>query len=345
MGYVIGSFNLKDFGEKALQVRDLYKIAEIIKNENFDVVALQEIFLYKIQGKDDTNPIEKLKNILGFSWEYEWADAENETGSHEGYAFLWNSNRLRLASDDDGKPFKPRIWKKINKYDIKRRPFYARFTPTDEGGPFFEIRLICIHTYFGNIEKNSNVGWTAKEQREFNHTIRQLEIENVLTKIYPEIEDTVYGKFRPSYTIVLGDYNLRIKKLKGEEDTNNNNVPYLETDENNTVIVEEEWDGWGNAIISDKTKRIVTVQSEFTTLKQQSTTNTDNSEQQEFPGGYANDYDHFSYNVNIERNREVYLNYQRIDAVNKYYNGDFKSYHKNVSDHVPIKMEIELRKD
>ena len=34
-----------------------------------------------------------------------------------------------------------------------------------------------------------------------------------------------------------------------------------------------------------------------------------------------------------------------LDAVNKYYNGDFKSYHKNVSDHVPIKMEIELRKD
>ena len=46
MGYKIGSFNLRNLGLTALgneNARDLKKIADIIRKENFDVVALQEI--------------------------------------------------------------------------------------------------------------------------------------------------------------------------------------------------------------------------------------------------------------------------------------------------------------
>ena len=342
MGYIIGSFNLKNFSDNTLEKRDLSKIAEIITKEKFDVVALQEIFSRKNEDRMIENAI---LYELEPGWEFQWADAENGN-RHEGYAFLWNSRRLSLAIDDDGNVFKPRIWEKTGRGTIirqlvnesvlsiaeeggrKLKPFYARFIPTEEtGGTHFEIRLICIHTYFG-------------DDKEIDRIIRQGEIMEVLTEIYPEIEDTIYCKDRPSYTIVLGDYNLRIKKLKGEEDSNINKAPYLETDDNNIVLAREEWDGWGNLIINDKTKKIVTVQGEFTTLKKPP---NNNSEQEVFLGGYANDYDHFSYNVDIENIRKVMLNCQRIDAVNNYYNGDFKSYHKNVSDHVPIKLEIELR--
>ena len=48
MGYKIGSFNLRDFNfsntvdDERIQ-RDISKIAQIIDEENFDVIALQEI--------------------------------------------------------------------------------------------------------------------------------------------------------------------------------------------------------------------------------------------------------------------------------------------------------------
>ena len=64
MGYNIGSFNLHNIGVNALlnnNPRDLAKIATIIKNEGFDVVALQEI---RSEGKAFT--LEK-QNCLSIS--------------------------------------------------------------------------------------------------------------------------------------------------------------------------------------------------------------------------------------------------------------------------------------
>lgn len=59
MSYNIGSFNLHNLGLSALSnnnSRDLSKIATIIRDESFDVVALQEIrsdgkaFLFEKEG-------------------------------------------------------------------------------------------------------------------------------------------------------------------------------------------------------------------------------------------------------------------------------------------------------
>ena len=63
MGYNIGSFNLHNIGVNALlnnNPRDLAKIATIIKNEGFDVVALQEI---RSEGKAFTLEKQNLKKI------------------------------------------------------------------------------------------------------------------------------------------------------------------------------------------------------------------------------------------------------------------------------------------
>lgn len=69
---------------------------------------------------------------------------------------------------------------------------------------------------------------------------------------------------------------------------------------------------------------IRTYQEELTTLKSGSP-------------GYSRSYDHFSYRADstVPRNTP-----RRIDAVDHYFNGDFKGYRDNVSDHVPVKLEL-----
>lgn len=71
---------------------------------------------------------------------------------------------------------------------------------------------------------------------------------------------------------------------------------------------------------------IRTFQDEKTTLKAS-----------ELEPGYKNSYDHFSYRADstVPRNTP-----RRIDAVDHYFNGDFKGYRDNVSDHIPIKLEL-----
>jgi hypothetical protein len=70
---------------------------------------------------------------------------------------------------------------------------------------------------------------------------------------------------------------------------------------------------------------VQTFQDEETTLKR---------EEQ----GYNNNYDHFSFDV--IKNSSVPYTVSRIDAVNRYFKGDFTKYKENVSDHVPVKLEI-----
>ena len=52
----------------------------------------------------------------------------------------------------------------------------------------------------------------------------------------------------------------------------------------------------------------------------------------------TNDYDHFSY---APENLEGFgINVERVDAVNKYFNGDYSLYRDCVSDHTPIKIKL-----
>ena len=103
MGYKIGSFNLKNIGLTALgnkNERDLKKIAEIIKREKFDVVALQEVLS---EGKAFTSSYGTKKSILmelGRDWGFEWADSETSLADsrQECYAFFWNKRRLRMST-------------------------------------------------------------------------------------------------------------------------------------------------------------------------------------------------------------------------------------------------------
>lgn len=321
MGYKIGSFNLRNLGnpERGNQSkRDFEKIAEIIKREEFDVVALQEILS---EGKAFTSPGSK-KSILmelGSHWDFKWGDTESDTDRRgEGYAFLWNTHRLRLATAtlDDGtiRTFYPRTYRG-NRAAMVRRPYYARFTPQGRpGGSNFEIRLICIHTHYGS---------ESKEDR----TIRQKEIDTVLKEIYPRISDRVYKNNMKSYTIVLGDYNAELYKDWKDSLQRVQKPLYIYPDNDGCVVVKS----WDNKVVR-------TVQYEFTTLK--SSEETDDTKPDAMRG-YAHDYDHFSYEDGQFEGVEIDV--QKVDAVRKYCSDDFDSYRKTVSDHVPIYMSIELK--
>lgn len=213
---------------------------------------------------------------------------------------------------------------------MNRRPFYARFTPneTPGGGPFIELRLLCVHTYYGKDTK-------------LDREIRQKELDVLMTDIYPQVADRVYKGNMPHYTLLMGDYNVELHRPWKDEMRKKENAerllqgkspvakPYsLRADADDIV----ESSAWGK-------RRIKTVQDQFTTLKSK---DKDGQMTPDFEGrGYAHDYDHFSFEES--QFEGVKMKAHRVDAVRKYCNDDFEQYLKKVSDHIPIMMEIELK--
>lgn len=206
MEYKIGSFNLHNIGQTALGMnnqRDLKTIARIIREEHFDIVALQEILS---EGKAFIGEDYAKKSILmelGPGWDFCWADAEAENDRrHEGFAFVWNNKRLRKCTTEVRRgsgannstfqrTFEPRICRVNHKY-MERKPFYGRFTANGmPGGTNVEFRLLCVHSFYGQKDDKAD-----REKR-----LRELNI--LLQDIYPQINDRRYGDtYDDSYTIM-----------------------------------------------------------------------------------------------------------------------------------------------
>jgi endonuclease/exonuclease/phosphatase family metal-dependent hydrolase len=267
MRYTIGSWNACRLGTSTRKDYDM--IANIILQEKFDVIALQEVFKPEI-----LNP---LKSRL-FNWEVAYGRPAFGRSGDFGFAYLWNKNRLDECSKDKT----PEILTRESS-GISRSPFYGRFTPLELlGGGFFEIRLINIHLHFGADDVLS------KQKR-----IEEFKL--VTNQIYTYLSKHRYGNFKPSYTIILGDYNLNAVHCQ---------------------IVEKE----------NKPPCIIeTKQQEKTTISDK---------------GYANDYDHFSYEP--LRFNGLKVDISRVDSVYKFLGGDFAQHKNIISDHVPIKFELEF---
>lgn len=333
--YRIGSFNLHNIGMSAFtNERNLEKIAEIIKDEALDIVALQEVLSEgKIFSKDDVPSRSKKKDLLTYlggnnSWGFEWAYSGDESNRHEGYAFLWNRKRVGLATAEvvrygkkTQRHYIPRMIK-VNRSDMKRQPFFARFVPNNSN---FEIRLLCVHTYYGDD--------TAEDRM-----IRQHELDVLMKEIYPQIADKNFQNAYPRYTILLGDYNAElvtddkrqaIIERNAYRRSQNTKIPmFMKTDGNGCV--ESELYG----------VKIKTTQDQLTTLKLKNPDSTDEKFEER---GYASNYDHFSYDEDaigdvINKDNKP----QRIDLVRKYYNDDFEKYYKEISDHIPIVIELKI---
>lgn len=317
----IGSFNMYKFSyqsDKDIK-KNLEKIVNIIRNEGFSILAMQEVF--------SEGAVKRLMMDLGTDWTYQWAQPNSNSSSRqvaEGYAYLWKKSEFRMAtgqqSEDDTSPgaskvYDPRIFLQYPKDPIltegklARDPFYIRL---ESLFGWYEIRLINTHIMFSDrigSENETEVSAPAAEKR------RQ-ELE-ALIHIYSRLSSKLYRSRRPFYTFLLGDYNLNLKR----KDTN---PPYLYNE-----VVEECENG-------RVLKRIITVQDQLTTLKDRSRKEPDKPAR-----GFANNYDHFTFDELRFTGMQLPI-CARIDTVRKYCGDDFELHRKEISDHIPICLSLSL---
>ena len=320
MAVKIGSFNIFKFSKfrSDTEIRkDLDKIADIIRKEEFDIVALQEVF--------SEGALEELRKRLGSYWHCAWKAPDSRSAiAAEGFGYLWNSRKFRpatglkkeeraIAKEDRSryaqKVFDPAIQNRWHGQLI-RDPLYARFEAVHG---WYEIRLINIHIVYS--AKSKEDASSEEECTNSDAKERQQELDRLLD-IYRKIEDKVYRSSRPCYTVMLGDYNLNLRSSVAKG-------PYLDP-------VSEKRERNGRV-----QKQIITVQDELTTLKGKSKTEPEKPIQ-----GFANNYDHFSFDTN--RFKGINMDYGRINTVEKYCNNDFEQHRREISDHVPIYLSITL---
>lgn len=329
----IGSFNVRNLADG--QGRDLDRIARMINEYRLDIVALQEVLaegkiIKGVNVKDLTGQAEaynrSLMRRLSGSWDSEWAAPklrrENEPyrGNDqrgEGYAILWRTDKFDLPNGRWGWPFRPEILStykpEIAESNLRliRDPLYARFLLKDRH--VVELRILVAHIVYGKSAALNNVidyGAAQMRKNEFNILAGQL-YKRIAQ--YYKVPDAT-----SPYTILLGDYNLNLGSYP--------EVPAAACFDKNGKPVGDE----GSARVV-----IHTYQTDRSTLKR------DTPE-------YANNYDHFSFD---ERTKSIVRieSIRAVDLVNEYpKEGDttpeqkFDRYRKEVSDHLPIIMEIEL---
>lgn len=330
--YVIGSFNLcKMSYRRDDKIKKSFKdISKIINDESFDVVALQEVFNEKVI----TNYL--LPALDPQEWDYVWRSPTLYSSmSNEGYAYIWRKRRLKLVEANSNPEIydKYSIKKNVGKGGILRPPLVARFTPQGLlGGSNFELRLINTHIAFG---KPSGVVSDLS-----NGQIRKMELRALSEKVYRRVSTKVYESSFPSYTILMGDYNLCLAG-DGSEILSALIPDNDKSDKINDIIP-----------IDDK-RNLLTVQREKTSLKRPKNSDKESEDgeesEQEIIGSedvgdyYSKNYDHFSYESTMERDRGVRLIVSRVDALKDYYDNDLEKYRREVSDHVPIKLIVNLK--
>jgi len=207
MSYSIGSFNIriKNRDERGEADRDFFAfIHDFVVKEHIDILALQEV--------PNEDAMKRILRIMPSS--QKWVGGYERTAIGKagdcGFAFLWNSNRVSECSKDNMPGvFREYKSRKLDGYESKirlsRDPLYGRFVPkiSSNGEISQEIRLIDIHLrykdeVFPNLEKMSGI------------TKRTIELGIVTGEIYNRINVNHDGKFKPVFTVILGDYNLDV---------------------------------------------------------------------------------------------------------------------------------------
>ena len=310
MSYLIGSFNIRDFNfsnkssDGEEVKRDFGKIADIIIKENFDIVAIQEVNA-EIAIKHLTDILNKKRDFL-HEWDYDFSGkAATTINDPEGYGFVWNKNRFRLLELPNKN--NPTYYNCAGGKTLLRPPYYGRFTARGmRGGTNFELRIVNIHIQDSTDER--------ERIAEFNVLVKQ-----VLPRICDHQELSVQNEMMPAYTFLAGDYNLRLDK-------GDRAVIRIES------ITPTNYTG--------RNRYYKTVQEEKTSLRQA-------KEQSTIDDCYASNYDHFTYEMDLIK--KLFLDVDRVEPLTGYFADEespgkmLDSYRKKVSDHVPIKMSIDLK--
>ncbi len=353
--YKVGSFNVHNLSSNVH--RDMERIAKITKRNNLDIIALQEVLSEgrRIGGVTDSQNTtvqdgilkHSLMHYLGPDWDCCIGKPDNHQTSKypyqyigndsrgEGYAFLWNKKRIELPVINHKISY-PAIW---NNYHLResgmlrliRDPLVGRFKVKNRN---VEIRLITTHIIFGKpAEENLPVAIDFGAL-----TMRKNELKVLAGDIYARISDhhRDMDGIVP-YTIILGDYNLNHPE-SGIEKSKLTEIMYFDKKGFSTVD-------------STKADRVIhTVQHDLTTLQK--------GQDGHAKDGYANNYDHFSFDGRVRR--DVFRRCYTIDAVHgnttimspRSYmmatqqpsspDSPFEIYLKDVSDQLPNVMELDF---
>lgn len=335
MPYKIGSFNVRNLSWGSGASRDLDLIADLIKE--FDIIALQEVLsegkilegptLSDASGQAEAYEY-SLRSRLGDNWDMCWLDPRTSSKWYpyigndargEGYAFLWRKDKFQCPVNEYGKEIRPRIFRQYKtdysqgELRLIRDPGYGRFQLVDM--PNAEIRLITAHIVYKkpgeeDISKAVDYGAAVMRQKEFNVLAR-----SIYTRISEDHSDI---NCNVPYAIILGDYNLNLMKSGA-------GGPFVP----NMVVL----DAMGNILPTHEIRekgyyRIYTDQKDLSTINRDG----DN---------YSSNYDHFTYDDHA-RDGIVTGTPHRLNAVERA--GDHKTYKETVSDHIPIMLEIDLKK-
>ncbi|MBR2256227.1 MAG: hypothetical protein IJ899_02595 [Blautia sp.] len=314
--YQIGSFNARQLSRSTSTRIKAAMIAKLIRHEQMDLIGMQEVL--------DADALIPIMAVLGTDWDKVWLCSRPKPGikdpDHdprgEGYAFIWNKRRLRLIQTNllsgEKEPYEPQVYNeyrvdfKQELMELVRDPVYGRFTVSGLGGGNFELRILMDHIRFNGIDEEKDRRFWKLRQNEFD----------VLTKsILPKLEDMTYGTQMPSYTILMGDYNMNLRRFWTKK-------PFLETPQDGLALGD---------------KKIVTVQDQPTKLR-----SPNYKKPNEPTVGYLHNFDHFSYNIN--RLSALHPACRRVDVMgtgyySEYY-GDYDRYRLEISDHIPIILTI-----
>ncbi len=111
------SWNLQDFGS-TMNDDQMAFVASIVNK--FDVVAIQEVVAKDPGGAQAVARLAAQLNRKGSKWNYAVSDpTSGDSYKRERYAYLWKTNRLKLAN-------KPWLEKNFES-EIDREPYYATF--------------------------------------------------------------------------------------------------------------------------------------------------------------------------------------------------------------------------
>jgi len=389
MGYRIGSFNIRKFSRFSAQQnpdkitpKDIDNIGKILREGNFDIIAIQEILhkealrellerislQYAEEYKGDPTRYNstidtyrassRTKEVYGFRtkhWEGRWAKPDSSYGDKiaEGYAFIWNRDRIKLSKNSKGETFEPRISDFNGSNKLVRPPFLGRFMPINGS---YEFRLINTHIVYatpskkidenddtGRDESESEVDFTDKE-------LRQNEMNTLIENIYKSYSvarydvtgHDMYARPIPAYTFMLGDYNLNLGK------SGSSSARIEELEELSIYINGNQW----RPGISE---HIVTVGDSLTTVKSKPKDDEKKRYLRQDPDVWnhlVNNYDHFSYDRNIMIDHgiadpSVGAFYNVFDLYEKKETDEdskFDLYRDRVSDHIPIYLDMDVRK-
>lgn len=334
MNYRIMSFNVNNLSLGS-EAEKLNIIAKIILDNDVDIVAMQEVLsegkiltgtnLKSVSGSAKAYE-HSLKKRLGKNWAMCWRNPKTWAKNYaylgndkrgEGYAFLWNTDRVNLL-EEDGATIYPRIYRNYRTNVAKdlirliRDPCYGQFKIN--GRPV-EIRLLTTHIVYG---KPSN----SKISADLDYgavTMRKNEFQILAGQIYPSIAQFhKQTTCTSAYTIILGDYNLNIPS----SGVDRARLPEVLCFDERGIITD----------FSIAAPTVInTVQSNLTTI------NADGD-------ALANNYDHFSYDnrtASVVPDNGVQV-VDPADYINVENGSTLGTYKEKVSDHLPIIITLEI---